>query len=716
METIRRLTQLYSDTKTSCDAVVEQDTKHTQPESDALFQSFCTQKDRLMTWGVEWSDNSKGKPGDIDESVDQAGMTETVGSVLGAIKDILDEAERLKSGGPVGKTRSGEKRPASDAPAWTAADRSRYEHLIDDLTNSIDVLYDLSRTRRSQRATSRNPSPNPKASTDAPRPAASTPVYLSAAYSASDLTLVNPATFPLNAPANVAARSNLPPRLQQSDIIVPEEEPPPYERVRTSSLRVIGRLRTRHSSASSWKGDSSRSIKTPVLIEYATYDSAYPSTGVPLPTNRLEQLLLILTKLSDNQKFHGTLKCVGYFEDSSQPRYGLVFELPTTVYSGPSDLHKSDEELRPVTLRTALETGSKSMHNTQGITPPLEDRFRLALTLALTFSKIHRDNFVHKDINSSNIMVFRKPRRLSASTNEPQYTLRSPVICSFDLFSEYNLDPADKTPAHNMYRHPDDPKMTGAKNAPYDVRFDMYSLGLILLEIGLWQPLSDLWKKKYTLVDFKKRIGDIYIRKLASKCGTAYMQVVRDCFLAADSANSQDDPLQLYDRIKPRLQRCCMLDESEPSFDMDEHRPGVMPIQSAGSLKRKSVSQSQIEPDLVPSSPPFKAARQWAKEKGTQALERTKSLSKSSPMKSPDLSLSRMPSNRSQHSLRKSISESLHIMSPRLEETESLEWEERGPLEESGKFNYAFNPAPHVLHAFQKISSFIAHLEVSETL
>jgi hypothetical protein len=194
------------------------------------------------------------------------------------------------------------------------------------------------------------------------------------------------------------------------------------------------------------------------------------------------------------------------------------------------------------------------------------------------------------------------------------------------------------------------------------------------------------------------------------------MQVVRDCFLAADSANSQDDPLQLYDRIKPRLQRCCMLDESEPGFDMDEHRPGVMPIQSAGSLKRKSVSQSQIEPDLVPSSPPFKAARQWAKEKGTQALERTKSLSKSSPMKSPDLSLSRMPSNRSQHSLRKSISESLHIMSPRLEETESLEWEERGPLEESGKFNYAFNPAPHVLHAFQKISSFIAHLEVSETL
>ena len=96
METIsrlpRRLTQLYSDTKTTCDAVVEQDAKDT-PESHALHRKFRIQKDRLITWGVDWSDNSKGKQGDIDESVEEAGMTETVTSVLGTIKEILDEAE-----------------------------------------------------------------------------------------------------------------------------------------------------------------------------------------------------------------------------------------------------------------------------------------------------------------------------------------------------------------------------------------------------------------------------------------------------------------------------------------------------------------------------------------------------------------------------------------------------------------------------------------------
>ncbi|KAH3946501.1 hypothetical protein HBH98_080930 [Parastagonospora nodorum] len=678
METISRLTQLYSDTKTSCDAVVEQDTKDMQPETNDLHRKFRIQKDRLITWGVDWSDNSKGKQGDIDASVDQAGLTETVTSVLGTIREISDEAERLRTGAPVGKSLSGEKRKAaSDAPSWAAADRSRYEDLIKDLTTSIDILYDLSRTRRTQRIASRNPSPHSKAGLETPRPAQSTPVYSSAAYSASDLTLVNPATFPLNAHTNFAARSNLPPKLDQSDLILPEEEPPPYESVGASSIRVIGRLRTRISSTNPWKTDGGRTTETPVLVEYATYDPAYRSTGVPPPTDRLERLLSILTKLAGNQNFHGTLRCLGYFEDTQQPRFGLVFELPTSVYSGPTDLHKSVEELRPVTLLSVLQTGSKSSHNSNSATPPLEDRFRLAFTLALTFSKIHGDNFVHKDINSSNIVVFRKSKRQSANTRALQYTLRSPVICSFDLFSEYDIEPSNTMPKLNIYRHPDDPKFTGVKDAPYGPHFDMYSLGLILLEIGLWQPLGDLWKPKYTLNDFKRRIEDVYIRKLASKCGTAYMQVVRDCFWAADNAEGLQDPSQLYNRVILRLQRCCMLDESESGFDLNELRPGVTPIQSASPLKRKSVSQPQ-NINETPSSPSYRSAKRWAMEKSSQALERTKSLSRSSPKQSQE-TLSRVSSQRSQHSIRKSISESLRMMSPKQEE-----WEDRDPMEESG--------------------------------
>ena len=696
----RRLTQLYSDTKISCDAVIEQDTPDTQPEVNALHRKYRIQKDRLIAWGLEWSDNTKDKQGDIDESVERAGLTETVTSVLGTIKDILDEAERMHP--PVERAvvsralsdeKGGRRPPASDPPSWAASDRSRYEDLAKDLTTSIDTLYDLSRSRRTQRDSARGPSPSIKGVPEPPRPAAS--VFLSPDYSASDLTLVNPATIPVHlAAANPPIRSDLPPKLDFNDLILPREEPPPYESVGvSSSIRVIGKLRSRHSSTNPWKTESTKSIETPVLVEYANYDSGYRSTGIFPCTDRLDTFLTILSKLSNQQAFHGTLTCIGFFEDPKQPRLGLVYELPSFIYSGASDSHKPLEELRPVTLLSVLQTGSKSLHNSNSATPPLEDRFRLAFTLGLTFSKIHGDRFDHGDVNSSNILVFRKNKRQSANSRALQYALRSPVICSFDLFSKYDLETSKKMPTANanIYRHPEDPKVTGDETKEYGPQFDLYSLGLILLEIGLWQPLADLWKTKYTLADFKQRVEDVYIRRLASKCGTAYMQVVRDCFWAADRIASGAESLQnfsqLYNRILIRLQRCCLLDEVEPNFEWGEFNAGAAPGPGPTPLKRKG--NSGIQATDVPPSPSYRNPKRWAIEKGTQVLERTRSLSKvTSPKNSPNLgALSRSGSQRSQHSIRKSISHSLHLPTPKEDRTHSMEWQwtgDRDPLEESG--------------------------------
>jgi hypothetical protein len=693
METIsrlpRRLTQLYSDTKTSCDAVIEQDTPEAQPEVNALHRKYRIQKDRLIAWGLEWTDNTKGKQGDIDESVERAGLTETVTSVLGTIKDILDEAERMHppAAHAGAKTLSGEKggRP-SDGPSWAASDRSRYEDLAKDLTTSIDILYDLSRSRRVQREGVHIHN----TSTKAERPAA-TSVFLSSEYNASDVTLINPATIPVLQPAPIVhSHNSLPPKLDPSDLILPQEDPPPYESVgASSSIRVIGRLRSRHSSTNPWKTDGSKTVETPVLVEYAAFDPTYRFTEVTPSLDRLETLLSILTRLANEQSFHGTLSCLGYFEDPKQPRFGLVFELPSFVYSGPSDANKSADDLRPVTLLSVLQTGSKSLHSSNSATPPLEDRFRLAFTLALTFSKIHEDRFVHKDVNSSNILVFRKNRRQSMNSRALQYTLRSPVICSFDLFSEFDIEKSSAMPQLNIYRHPGDPRVVGDKDAEHGPQFDLYSLGLILLEIGLWVPLSDLWKPKYTLSDFKQRVEDVYIRRLASKCGTAYMQVVRDCFWAADRIASGAESLQnfsqLYNRIIIRLQRCCLLDEVDPSYERSELSTGASI--SPGPLKRKSVTPTQ-NMDL-PSSPSLQNVKRWAHDKGSEVLERTRSLTRTTSKDKPIVTpLSRhgsqrsrgsitqagvpaTPVNTSQHSMRKSLSQ---LMSPKKEAAEPMDW------------------------------------------
>ncbi|KAF2464351.1 uncharacterized protein BDR25DRAFT_272081 [Lindgomyces ingoldianus] len=701
METLsrlpRRLTQLYSDTKVSCEAVIEQDTPAAIPEVNALHRKYRIQKHRLITWGLEWSDNTTGPQADIDESVERAGLTDTVTSVLGTIKEILDEAEKMHppAVSTGGKSLSGEKSGArpSDPPSWAASDRSRYEDLAKELTTSIDTLYDLSRSRRSQRDGARGLSPSAKAISETPKAQAS--VFLSPEYNASDVTLINPATLPTlpNIP-NVSFRSTLPPKLDPSDLILPLDEPPPYESVGvTSSIRVIGRLRSTHSSTNPWKTDGSKTIETPVLVEYAAFDSAYRATEVSPPTDRLEKLLSILVNLTNEQSFHGTLTCLGYFEDPKQPRFGLVFELPPFVYSGPTDSSKFLEELRPVTLLNVLQTGSKSLHNSNSATPPLEDRFRLAFTLALTFSKIHGEHFVHKDVNSSNILVFRKSRRQSPNSKALHYALRSPVICSFDLFSEYDVEPTDKMPTLNIYRHPEDPKFTGDQAKEYGPQFDLYGLGLILLEIGLWQPLSDLWKAKYTLADFKQRVEEVYIRRLASKCGTAYMQAVRDCFWAADriasGAESLHNGSDLYSRIRIRLQRCCLLDEDSGDLSSNlSAGPGVAPIAGSLSLKRKVGNPLQAAD--VPQSPSstYRSPKRWALEKGSQILKRTESQSRPSPKGSPNPSqLSRSGSRGSQHSIRKSISHSMHtLLSPKEEPTEPMDWRmthNRDPLEES---------------------------------
>lgn len=94
------LTKLYSDAKKS--ALTNIDVKHHQPSATQQFSSlhlkYRIQKDRLIAWGLSWSDDEKaGSEANIDENVAKAGLTENVDSVLRNIKEVTDEAERIKA-------------------------------------------------------------------------------------------------------------------------------------------------------------------------------------------------------------------------------------------------------------------------------------------------------------------------------------------------------------------------------------------------------------------------------------------------------------------------------------------------------------------------------------------------------------------------------------------------------------------------------------------
>lgn len=88
-----RLTKLYSDAKLSANNVANAEqlpsttTPVDSPEYQALQRKFRIQKDRLVTWGLQWSDESKEKEG-IDESIAQAGLTENVRGTMSTINGM----------------------------------------------------------------------------------------------------------------------------------------------------------------------------------------------------------------------------------------------------------------------------------------------------------------------------------------------------------------------------------------------------------------------------------------------------------------------------------------------------------------------------------------------------------------------------------------------------------------------------------------------------
>ena len=82
-----------------------------------------------------------------------------------------------------------------------------------------------------------------------------------------------------------------------------------------------------------------------------------------------------------------------------------------------------------------------------------------------------------------------------------------------------------------LYSHPDALKKTDSgENQRYETKFDIYSLGLILLEIGLWRTLHDLRKSaSKSRIDYRVQFETKYCDQLRGAMGDIYWRVTRRC-------------------------------------------------------------------------------------------------------------------------------------------------------------------------------------------
>ncbi|KAI5776564.1 hypothetical protein EDC01DRAFT_625227 [Geopyxis carbonaria] len=112
---------------------------------------------------------------------------------------------------------------------------------------------------------------------------------------------------------------------------------------------------------------------------------------------------------------------------------------------------------------------------------PLEERFRLATQLARSVVFVHATKFVHKNIRPETILVFQ------SETENTEAKIGKPFLMGFD-----NFRPADGKTFRvgdldwkkNLYRHPT--RQGIHLEQAYTMQHDIYSLGVCLLEIGLW--------------------------------------------------------------------------------------------------------------------------------------------------------------------------------------------------------------------------------------
>lgn len=572
----RRLTQMYVDTKKSYEQIVQ--ASITNPQVSSLHLKLRIQKDRLVAWGFEWADSKADQTGDIDKSLDRAGISDLVASIMSSIRELLDEAERIQprsrpqlhGGYPVDKTGM----LFSPSNQWTSIDLARLEDIVKDITTSIDTLCDLSRSQEilRQGSTSQNEKRSTSQSGKQPSNAVFNPGK--SGVSQAQVSLEH-ATTAVKEPipsawSQVSVSTQIDPSKLRFAAVrqTTESSPPSYENIANKSDdRVFACLFDMLPS----NVPRDQSEGKPVLVDYGFIQDADPETGHLPSLRRYEELCIALDQEYDESRsrYTGTMRLLGWFVDPHRPRYAFVYEVPGPISLSIRSLNHHHP---PQSLLSFLQHAANTVSNNM---PCLEDRFRLSFRLALSLLHIHAKGIAHRNINSSNVVFVDEDHPTDADSMPwKEGAIRHPLLTSFDTCAEDARAPHQESFISSIYRHP--MAKSGDRTA-YKPAYDIYSLGLILLEVGLWMPIHTLWKTKYSEQGFKTRLQTLYSKKLAGKCGNRYMRVVEYCLGAADarrpnqsSANQQSSERQqpklqtnFYWNVLKPLERCCMIDDDD---------------------------------------------------------------------------------------------------------------------------------------------------------
>ena len=177
-------------------------------------------------------------------------------------------------------------------------------------------------------------------------------------------------------------------------------------------------------------------------------------------------------------------ECVGYFDDrevSGAERYGWVFQMP----------EGSDYDTRVVSLYEML--GQEGA----GWKPSLSQRVRMAGRLCEGVLDLHAVNWLHKGIFSDNVVFHVNGEEDGGSGGDDGegvgYDPEKPLLSGFEFSRPdgTHTTARDADVVWDLYRWPGIQRERPTERNSRKT-YDLYSLGLVLLEIAHWERLDRL--------------------------------------------------------------------------------------------------------------------------------------------------------------------------------------------------------------------------------
>ncbi|EXK28139.1 hypothetical protein FOXG_15755 [Fusarium oxysporum f. sp. lycopersici 4287] len=301
---------------------------------------------------------------------------------------------------------------------------------------------------------------------------------------------------------------------------------------------------TEYSTKRSLADFKSRNINiTPVMIEWICVPSSLSAEIKEASQNQIHDLALLLHSEKKPQEFR-TLECIAMVDmpvaEEEDAQYGLVFKL---------------EEGQQV--YTLLELLSR-----EGSAPKsLTERLKLVKLLSKTLLFLHLGSWLHKGIRSDNVLF------LSSAIS--CVDLGAAYIGGFDysrLFRETRLTQnVGDDRFQNVYRHPDHqghPLHENGERPSFSYKADLYSLGVVLVEIGLWSPIIKLLDRRGCQNEdrnVRQAIFDM-IPEVRMKMGDAFADAASVClrsdFQTGEAGQVESIQEAFYLSVVRLLERC----------------------------------------------------------------------------------------------------------------------------------------------------------------